>query len=139
MLSEKVSGFTINYLQIQSINLGTARDELNIDSGKTSRIIVDKKGVVFHQDNARPHVSLTTREKLLKLGCTASYSIDIVSSDFHSFKFLQNSLSGKNFNSLVDIKNHFEKFFTEKTEKFWKNKIFKLHERWKKVVKQNGE
>ncbi|XP_025163175.1 histone-lysine N-methyltransferase SETMAR-like, partial [Harpegnathos saltator] len=30
--------------------------------------LANRKGVVFHQDNARPHTSLTTRQKLRELG-----------------------------------------------------------------------
>ncbi|XP_078051850.1 uncharacterized protein LOC144477998, partial [Augochlora pura] len=30
--------------------------------------IANRKGVVFHQDNAQPHVSLSTRQKLLEFG-----------------------------------------------------------------------
>ena len=30
--------------------------------------VVNRKCVIFHQDNARPHVSLMTRQKLLQLG-----------------------------------------------------------------------
>ncbi|KOX74648.1 Histone-lysine N-methyltransferase SETMAR, partial [Melipona quadrifasciata] len=67
------------------------------------------------------------------------YSLDIASSEFHLFRFLQNFLSGKNFNSLIDIKNQLEKFFITKFEKFWKDGIFKLYERWRKIVEQNGE
>jgi len=40
--------------------------------------------------------------------------------------------------SLVEVKNHLEKFFTEKPERFWKDGIFKLPERWRKVVEQNS-
>ena len=29
--------------------------------------LVNRKGVVFHQDNARPYISLITRQKLLQL------------------------------------------------------------------------
>jgi len=66
-----------------------------------------------------------------------SYSPDLAPSDFHLFRSLQNSLNGKNFNSLVEIKDHVEKFFAEKPERFWKDGIFKLPERWRKV-EQNG-
>jgi len=41
----------------------------------------------------------------------------------------QNSLNGKSFNSLVEVKNHLEKFFAEKPERFWKDGIFKMPER----------
>ncbi|XP_012061365.1 PREDICTED: histone-lysine N-methyltransferase SETMAR-like [Atta cephalotes] len=86
--------------------------------------IANRKGVVFHQDNARPHVSLITRQKLLELCLDVlphpPYSPDLAPSDFHLFRSLQNSLNGKSFNSLVEIKNHLEKFFAEKPERFWK-------------------
>jgi len=65
--------------------------------------------VAFHQDNARSHVSLTTRQKLLQFGWDVlphtPYSYDIAPSDriapydmspFHFLKSLQNSLIGKN-------------------------------------------
>ncbi|CAK9808456.1 Histone-lysine N-methyltransferase SETMAR [Anthophora quadrimaculata] len=104
--------------------------------------IANRKGVIFHQDNARPHVSLTTRQKLLELGWDVlphpPYSPDLAPPDFHLFRSLQNSLNGKDFNFLVEIKTHLENFFAEKPERFWKDGIFKLHERWRKVVEQNG-
>ncbi|XP_018350293.1 PREDICTED: histone-lysine N-methyltransferase SETMAR-like [Trachymyrmex septentrionalis] len=43
-------------------------DKLN-DSFKQKRPeLINRKGIVFHQDNARPHTSLVTRQKLLQLG-----------------------------------------------------------------------
>ena len=30
--------------------------------------LATRKGVIFHQDNARPYTSLVTRKKLLELG-----------------------------------------------------------------------
>ncbi|KOX81057.1 Histone-lysine N-methyltransferase SETMAR [Melipona quadrifasciata] len=42
------------------------------------------------------------------------YSPDLASSDFLLFRSLQSSLNGKNFNSLVEIKNHVEKFFAKR-------------------------
>ena len=65
--------------------------------------IANRKGVVSHQDNAWPHVSLITRQKLLELGWNVlphpPYSSDFAPSDFHLFRSLQNSLNGKSFNS----------------------------------------
>ncbi|CAK9833044.1 Histone-lysine N-methyltransferase SETMAR [Anthophora retusa] len=117
-------------------------DELKTAIEQKRPELANRKGVMFHQDNARPHVSLTTRQKLLELGWDVlphpPYSPDLAPSDYHLFRSLQNSLNGKNFNSLVEIKNHLENFFAEKPERFWKDGIFKLHERWRKVVEQNG-
>jgi len=99
-------------------------DELKTAIEQKCSEIANRKGVVFHQDNARPHVSLITRQKLLELCLDVlshpPYLPDLAPSDFHLFRSLQNSLNGKSFNSLVEVKNHLEKFFAEKSEKFWK-------------------
>ena len=67
------------------------------------------------------------------------YSPDITSSAFHLFWPLQNSLNGKNFNSLEDCKRHLEQFFAQKNKKYWEDGILKLPEKWQKVVEQNGK
>ena len=36
------------------------------------------------------------------------------------------------------MKDHIEKFFIEKPVRSFKDGIFKLRERWRKVVEQNG-
>lgn len=49
--------------------------------------VENRKDVAFHQDNARPHISLATWQKLLQLGCdllpNPPYSPDTAPSDFH--------------------------------------------------------
>ena len=80
--------------------------------------LVNRKCIIFHQDNARPHVSLMTRQKLLQLGWEVlihlPHSPDIAPSEFNLFRSLQNSLNGKNFNSLEDCKRHLEQFLAQK-------------------------
>ena len=104
---------------------------------------VNRKRIIFHQDNARPHVCLMTRQKLLQLGWEVlihpPYSPDIAPLDFHLFWPLQNSVNEKNFNSLEDCKRHLEQFFAQKDKKFGEDRIMKLPEKWQKVVEQNGE
>lgn len=104
--------------------------------------LVNRKGVVFHHDNARPHVSLMTRQKLLQLGWDVlvhpPYSPDLAPSDYHLFRSLQNSLNNKSFSSLDVLKNHLEDFFAEKSQDFYKRGIMKLVDRWQKVIEQNG-
>ena len=77
--------------------------------------LVNRKRIIFYQDNARPHVSLMTRQKLLQLGREVlihlPYSPDIAPSDFHLILSLQTSLNRKNFNSLEDCKRHLEQSF----------------------------
>ncbi|KAK2580003.1 hypothetical protein KPH14_010768 [Odynerus spinipes] len=64
--------------------------------------LANRKGIVFHHDNARPHTSLATRTKLLELGWEVMlhppYSPDLAPSDYHLFRSLQNFLNSKNFN-----------------------------------------
>ena len=79
-------------------------DQLKAALNKKCPASVNRKHIIFHQDNKRPHISLMTRQKLLELGWEVlihpMYSPDIVPLDFHLFWSLQNSLNGKKFNSL---------------------------------------
>ena len=54
---------TINHKKYcsQLDQLKAALDEKHLE-------LVNRKHIIFHQDNAKPHVSLMTRQKLLQLG-----------------------------------------------------------------------
>ena len=97
-------------------------DQLKAALDKKHPELVNRKHIIFHQDNARLHVSLMTRQKLLQLGWEVlihpPYSPDVAPSDFHLFRSLQISLNGKNFNSLEDCKRHLEQFFAQKDKIF---------------------
>jgi len=101
------------------------------------------KGVVFHHDNARPHTSLLTRQKLLQLGWDIMphppYSPHLAPSDYHLFRSLQNYLYGKTFTSNEEVKNHLHQFFASKNQAFYEHGIMLLPERWQKVLEQNGQ
>ena len=118
-------------------------DQLKAALNEKHPELVNRKHIIFHQDNARPHVSLMTRQKLLQLGWEVLihllYPLDIAPSDFHLFWSLQNSFKRKNFHCLEDCKRHLEQFFAQKDKKFWEDGIMKLPEKWQKVVEQNGE
>ncbi|KAG6798618.1 teneurin-m isoform X2 [Apis mellifera caucasica] len=77
--------------------------------------LTNRKGVVFHRDDARPHASLVTRQKLLELGWDVSphppYSPDLAPSDYFLFRSLQNFSNGKNFNNDDDIESYLIQFF----------------------------
>ncbi|XP_025264307.1 histone-lysine N-methyltransferase SETMAR-like [Camponotus floridanus] len=119
-------------------------DKLN-DSLKQKRSkLIKRKGIVFHQDNARPHTSLVTRQKLLQLGWYIlphpPYSPDLAPSDYYLFRSLQNFLDGKKtFTSNEEVKNHLDQFFASKEQKFYERGIILLPERWQKVLDQNGQ
>jgi len=60
--------------------------------------LINRKTVVFHHDNARPHTSLATRQKLRELGWKIwmhpPCNPDLAPSDYYLFRSLQNSLNG---------------------------------------------
>ncbi|GFW93819.1 histone-lysine N-methyltransferase SETMAR [Trichonephila clavipes] len=61
--------------------------------------LVNTRGVVFHQDNARPHTSVVTRQDLWELGwevlMQSPYCLDLAPSDYHIFLALINLLRDK--------------------------------------------
>ena len=89
------------------------------------------------------YTSLVIRQKLLELGWDVlphpPYSLDLAPSDYFLFRFLQNSLNGKNFNNDDDIKSYLIQFFANKNQKFYERGIMMLSERWQKVIDQNGQ
>lgn len=106
-------------------------------------VLANCKGVVFHHDNAKSYTSLVTRDKLLELGWNVlshpPYSPDLEPSDYHLFRSLQNSLNGKIFNNVDDVKSHLIQFFNSKDQTFYERGIMTLPERWQKVIDKNGQ
>ncbi|XP_076375572.1 histone-lysine N-methyltransferase SETMAR-like [Megalopta genalis] len=80
--------------------------------------LLNRKGIVFHHNNARPQISLRTSQKIQQLGWDvlphSPYSPDVVPTGFHLFRSLQNSLNGKNLNSKEAVKEHLERSFAGK-------------------------
>ena len=105
--------------------------------------LTNRKGVVFHRDDARPHTSLVTRQKLLELDWDVlphpPYNPDLAPSDYFLFRSLQNSWNDKNFNNDNDIKSYLIHFFANKNHKFYERGIMMLPDRWQKVIDQNGQ
>ncbi|KZC05498.1 Histone-lysine N-methyltransferase SETMAR, partial [Dufourea novaeangliae] len=78
----------------------------------------NRRGVVFHQDNAKPHTSIVTRQKFWELGWEVlmhpPYSPDLAPSDYHIFLSLQNFLSDKKLASREDCENRLVEFFVDR-------------------------
>ncbi|GFW07637.1 histone-lysine N-methyltransferase SETMAR [Trichonephila clavipes] len=105
--------------------------------------LINRKGVVFHQDNVRPHTSLVTCQKLLQLEWDTMphppYFPNLAPSDYYLFQSVQNFLDGKTFTSNEEVKNHHNQFFASKDQNFCKRGIMLLPERWQKVLDQNSQ
>ena len=97
-----------------------------------------RKGVTFHQANARPYTSLVTRKNLSKLGWEVMlhppFSPYLAPSDYHLFYSLQNHLNGKTFDLNEVIKNELIQFFSFRNQIFYRSGIMKLTEIWQKVI-----
>ena len=81
--------------------------------------LATRKGVIIHQDNARPNTSLVTRKKLLELGWEV--------------------MPHPTFDSNESVRNELIQFFSSKNHNFYESGIMKLTERWQKVIGQNGQ
>ncbi|GFV27191.1 histone-lysine N-methyltransferase SETMAR [Trichonephila clavipes] len=102
--------------------------------------LVSRRGVVFHQDNAR-HV--VTRQNLWELGWEVlmhpPYSSDLAPSDYPLFLALQNFLSDKKLGSREDCENRLLDVFAHKRQDFYERGIMKLSFKWQEIIQQNSE
>ena len=94
--------------------------------------LISKKAVVFHHDNARPHISLVIRQKLRYLGwevlMSPPYSPNLAPSDCHLFRSLKNSLNRVKLAAKEAWENHLVQFFAQKSQKIYSDGIMILPE-----------
>ena len=106
--------------------------------------LANRKGVVFHHDNARPHTARITLNKLSEFGWELlpqpPYSPDIAPSDYHLFRSMAHYLNGKKFTNNGQVDEFLRRyFFEEKSQEFYRRGIEVLPERWEKVIENQGE
>lgn len=118
-------------------------DKLNENLKKMRPSLVNRKGVTFHQDNARPHTSKITSKKIKDLGWEVMehppYSPDIAPTDFHLFRSLQHFLCEKRFQNEDEIKEGIKKFIASKSISFFEKGIRSLVDKWQTIIDNNGE
>ncbi|KAL6420427.1 hypothetical protein ACFW04_014434 [Cataglyphis niger] len=117
-------------------------DRLKIAIDQKRPELANRRGVVFHQDNARPHTSTVTRQKLRELGWEVlmhpPYSPDLAPSDYHLFLALQNFFNDKKLVSREDCENRLLEFFANREQDFYERGIMKLPLKWQQIIQQNG-
>ncbi|GFU20711.1 histone-lysine N-methyltransferase SETMAR [Trichonephila clavipes] len=103
---------------------------------------VAKPGLTARKDNARPHISVVTRQNIWELGWEAlmrpPYSPDLAPNDYHRFLALQNFLSDKKLGSRKECENRLLDVFTNKSQAFYERGIMKLPLKWQQIMQQNG-
>ncbi|GFX72110.1 histone-lysine N-methyltransferase SETMAR [Trichonephila clavipes] len=104
--------------------------------------MANRRGFVFHEDNARPQTSVVTRRNFWELGWEVlmypPYSPDLAPSDYYLFLALHNFLSEKKLGSREDCENRSLKFFANKDQGFYERGIMKLLLKWQQILLQNG-
>ena len=120
----------IDYLQkgttINSVYYCALLDRLKAEIAK-KRPHLQKKKVLFHQDNAPCHKSMKTVVKFNELGFELlthpPYSPDLAPSDFFLFSDLKRMLAGKKFNSNDEVIAETEAYFDMKEKSYYKSGI----------------
>ena len=127
----------INYLEkgrtINSDYYMALLDRLSAEI-KKKRPHMQKKKMLFHQDNAPCHKSMKKMVKLNKLRFELlphpPYSPDLAPSDYWLFADLKTMLQGKRFGYNKEVIVETGAYFESKDESFYKKGTEKLEKRW---------
>ena len=105
---------------------------------KKKRPHMQKKKVLFHQDNVPCNKSMKTMVKLNELSFDLlphlPYSPDLAYNDYWLLTDLKKILQGKRFGSNEEVIAETEAYFESKDESFYKKGIEKLEKRWNECI-----
>ncbi|EYC40524.1 hypothetical protein Y032_0608g598 [Ancylostoma ceylanicum] len=97
-------------------------NKMHENLARASPAMVNRKGPVLIHDNAGPHISRKTLQKLSNLGYEIlphpTYSPDLSPTNYHFFKHLDNFIKGRVFKNQTDAENAFSEFIAFKTTDF---------------------
>ena len=103
---------------------------------------MQKKNVLFHQDNPPCHKSMKMVLKLNELSFELlphpPYSPCLVPNDYRLFADLKKMLQEKGFGSNEEVIAETEAYFESKDESFYKKGIEKLEKRWNECITLEG-
>lgn len=105
--------------------------------------LVNRKRALLQQDNARPHTSAITQEKIkfldgIELLPHPAYSPDLAPSDYHLFRSMAHFLRGRRFVNINDVENGCHEFFDSKSPQWYRKGIEQLANRWIKTIEHEG-
>lgn len=117
-------------------------DEMHKKLSLKQPSLVNRKGPILLHDNARPHVSRITLQKLNALKYEVlphpPYSPDLSPSDYYLFRHFDNQIRDKLFHKQEEAENAFVRFIESKSSDFYKKGILSLASRWQKCADSNG-
>jgi len=89
---------------------------------KKEPAFVHRKGVLYHQDNAKPHTARMTLQVISSLGWELlrhpPYSPDFAPSDYHLFLAMDNYMRNRQFKTRDEVENAVVQFFSVAGYKF---------------------
>ena len=94
--------------------------------------------LVGAQNNAKPHSSQVTRQKLIETLPDPPYSPDLFLTDYHFFPVLDANLRQKEFAETMHVENAIVDFIDFRNPEFDHDGIFSLPDRWRGCVDSNG-
>jgi histone-lysine N-methyltransferase SETMAR len=104
---------------------------------------LQKKRIIFHQDNAPTHKSVLAMGKLrdlhYKLLEHPPYSPDLAPSDFCLYPKLKLFLAGQRFSSNQEAIAAVERYFADLTKNHYRDRIMSLEHRWNKCISLKRE
>ena len=110
---------------------------------REKRPALQKKKILFHQDNAPAHTAQKTITKITELKYELlqhpPYSPDLAPSDFWLFPHLKKFLRGKHFSSNEEVIAVVEEYFAGLAESHFHDGINKLEDRWTKCIDLMGD
>ena len=100
--------------------------------------LVNRKKVILLHDNARPHFSKVSLEKIRQLDYEIlphpAFSPGISPTEYHLFKHPDAFLAQKNFSKQTDVETAFKEFIDSRDADFYRYGIYKFPIRWQKCV-----
>lgn len=97
----------------------------------------------MHQDNARPHADLATRQKVANLEnsvsnwkfCLIQHTLQI---KYHQINYLFPALQ-KNYRNKSGVNKTPLEVFASKSESFYRNGLHKLPSLWEEIMSNDGK
>lgn len=104
---------------------------------------LQKKKIIFHQDNAPSHTAQKTIAKISELKYELlqhpPYSPDLAPSDFWLFSHLKKFMRGKRFSSNEEVIAAVEAYFDSLPDSHFRDGIHKLEDHWNKCIEVQGD
>lgn len=107
-----------------------------------SSIASNRRKVILLHDNARPHVALKVKQKLMEFEWETlphpAYSPDLAPSDYHLFRSMQHDLEDRHLKNYEEVQKWIADWIASKDRAFFRRGIQLLPEKWEKVVAAEG-